>query len=322
MRQNVTGHHMKYYLPLFALWVFSCNPGHQATDKRIEDLTKLATAADSVQDLTAAIDYYSKILAIDPTNLLALNNRGRALVWTGEYDKGLADYDKAIALYPHEGTYYTRAIVYVKLNRFDRAWSDLRKSIQLNPDFGKAYYGVSLLYETKNELDSALLFCDFADTIAYLPEYSHSIRLSIFRKQGDFESALNEVNKVLKADSMNADAYNDRGMIKNKLERYDEALADFDTSIRLNSRMAYAYNNKAFSLLKLNQPDKALLLVNQSLEIDSTNAFAWKNRAEVFIALNSQDKACMDLTQAEKLAEDKELVEEIEALVNSVCKTE
>jgi len=312
---------MKYYTITLFLLCFSCNSNSQTSkSKKIDSLTKLAIVADSLQDLPASIKYYTEILKLDSVNLMALNNRGRALVWLGEIDSGFEDYDKVVKLYPHERSYYTRGMAYLSILSYDKALADLKKSIELNQNYKEPFYGLALIYANQNNLDSALLLCNKADKISYQPDLSHFIRFTIFQKKGDSKAVIAELNECIKIDPANAMHYNNRGLAKNQLKQYKEAIIDFNMAIQLDSKMAFAYNNKAFSLLRLSQLDEALATVNRSLELDSNNPYALRNRGEIFFALSSKDKACDDLIKANDLSTDKDLTQEIRLLINRVCK--
>lgn len=283
-------------------------------------MVNLATAADSFMDLTASIKYYSQILELDSTKLIALNNRGRAYVWLGQLDKGFADFDKAVSLYPHERTYYTRGMANLNINRYDKATPDLMKSLDLNPKFGEAYYGLSLIKANQDSLDLAMQLCDKADKLSYLPYLSRQIHFTIYQKKGDYKAVVKELTEAIKLNPSDPNNYNNRGLARNKLKQYKDAISDFDYAIKLDSKMAFAYNNKAFALLKLKKLDSALEMVNTSLNLNSKNAYALKNRAEIFIVMNSKDKACNDLTEANKMDNDKELTTEIGQLMKKACR--
>jgi len=298
-----------------------CNSNGQTNKtEQIDKLVNLATVTDSLMNLTASVKYYSEILELDSTKLIALDNRGRAYVWLGQLEKGFADFDKAVKLYPHERTFYTRGMAYLNINRYDKATSDLMKSIDLNPKFGESYYGLSLIKANQDSLDLALQLCDKADRLSYLPSLSRQIRFTIYQKKGDFKSVVMELTEAIKLDPTDPTNYNNRGLAKNQLKQFKDAISDFDFAIKLDSKMAFAYNNKAFALFKLKQFDNALKTVNTSLELNDKNAYALKNRAEIFNALNSKAKACNDLTEAIKLSNDKDLTKELKQLTDKICR--
>lgn len=301
--------------------MIGCNVSNQTNKTvRINELVNLATATDSLNDLITSVKYYSEILDLDSTNLIALYNRGTAYVALGQLQKGFADFDKTVRLYPHERTFYGRGMSYLDISRYDKAIPDLMKSIDINPKFSESYYGLSLIRANQDSLDLALFLCDKADKLSYLPVLSRQIRYTIHLKKGDYKSVVSELTEVIKINKADPINYNDRGFAKNQLRQYKEAIGDFDYAIKLDSKMAFAYSNKAFALLKLKQFNNALESVNTSLELNSKNAYALKTRGEIFIALSSKDRACIDLTEAYKLSNDNGLTAEIKQLKDNICK--
>ncbi len=286
--------------------------------KEIEELTKLAVISDSLKDLTQSISYYTQILEIDSTNLLAIINRGRALAFNGQIEEGFADYDRAIRLQPDERNYFVRGMIYVHLKNYDKASDDLQASIHANPKFGEAYWGLSFVKEAANDLDSAIFYCSKAAENNCAVEQALGRRAELYEKKGNFRASVDDWTKVIELDS-SAICYNNRGYSYNMAQQYVEAIKDLDKAIELDSSNAFAYNNKAFATLKTGEVEKALTIVNISLKLNDKNPYAYKTRAEVYSALHQPEKACKDLATAEKLDVDRKLQTDIKALKEKIC---
>jgi tetratricopeptide (TPR) repeat protein len=72
---------------------------------------------------------------LDPTLASYYVNRAYSYLNTGELDKAIADYTKAIELDDtYDLAYYNRGIVYYNTGRADLAVADLSKTIQLSND--------------------------------------------------------------------------------------------------------------------------------------------------------------------------------------------
>ncbi len=312
---------MKLFLSVLTFLFISCNSNSQTKNNdKINELLKLANTADSLMDLKNSIKYYSEILQIDSTKLIALNNRGRALVWNGQLKEGFSDFDKIVKLYPSENAFYRRGMAYLFANQYEKAISDFTQTIALNPKFSEAYYYLSIVKLKQEELDSVLSLCQQADEISYKPELSILIKTLLYKKKKEFNALIDLLDKAIENSPNDPLHYNERGLAKNELKQYKDAIIDFDKALKLNPQMAFAYNNKAFSLFNLKELEKAFKNVNLSLELNNKNSFAFKNRGNMYIAQNEIEKACLDFTNAEKFCIDNDLKIEIEVLTKKYCK--
>jgi hypothetical protein len=65
-----------------------------------------------------AIQWYDKVLNIDPTNISALNNKGVALYNLGHYDEAIQWYDKVLAIDPNDSdAKYNKSIALLSLSK-------------------------------------------------------------------------------------------------------------------------------------------------------------------------------------------------------------
>ena len=162
-------------LTLTCVTVTSCGQTNNKTATKVDrtatldSLIKLATTSDSLHLLKNSVKYYSMVLDIDSLKLVALINRGRALVTLGQTDKGFVDYDKAVKHYPHENTYYARGMAYCIINKYDDAMKDFAQAVLINPKFGQSYYGYSLYFLNSKKFDNASYWCHVADSLSYVP---------------------------------------------------------------------------------------------------------------------------------------------------------
>jgi tetratricopeptide (TPR) repeat protein len=92
-----------------------------------------------------AAEDYSRLIAIDPANAKAWNNRcwDRALL--GRLEQALADCNEALRLAPDDpGSLDSRAFTYLKLGRFEQAIADYDAALARNPREPGSLYGRGL----------------------------------------------------------------------------------------------------------------------------------------------------------------------------------
>lgn len=99
-------------------------------------------------------------------------NRGILLMHSGDYEKSLADLDKAAKMDPDLGNIYiNRGATLIFLDRYDEAIADLSKAIELNTsDLHAAYYNRALAYESKDDLNSA--YFDLKEALKLNPDFT------------------------------------------------------------------------------------------------------------------------------------------------------
>jgi tetratricopeptide (TPR) repeat protein len=85
-------------------------------------------------DYQAAVNWYSKAIAINPNNPVVYNNRGDTYFDLQNYDQAIADHTKAIELdLNYSLAYFHRGIAYNRLQKYDQAIADYTQAIALNP---------------------------------------------------------------------------------------------------------------------------------------------------------------------------------------------
>jgi len=311
---------LRMFYAILLLSIIGCGSIDQSDkEAKIEKLKRLAEKSDSVQDLRGAIDYYSQILRIDSTNILARVNRARALIWVGKTGKGFRELATVIRIAPNKRTYFIRGMAYVKIELYDSAFKDFQRSLDFDSEFGEAYYGLSYLLESQGKYDSALSLCRFAKAYNCPEDMVRSRKYVLFEKMQLHDSLITVLNDLLKSDPENKIWYNNRGLERNKVRLYSEALNDLNKAIDLDSNFAFAYNNRAETFLNLDKPENALNDVNKSLSLNDSNAYAYKNRGEIYIALKQKKNACLDVSHALKLSKDDKLTKEIVELQKHSC---
>jgi tetratricopeptide (TPR) repeat protein len=187
---------MKVLTSILLLFFLGCNSKAQGDKEKIDSLIQLALKADSVDDYKTSILYYNEILSADSLNLLSLNNRGKALIASSKTEEGIADLSKAVKHYPHEETYYSRAVAYMYLNKLDSAKNDLDKATTLNAlsadkqkerkkFMSKLYYAYSNLHFMKGEYLSTLVNCEMGDLFGINPAVSSSLKSELGKILGN-----------------------------------------------------------------------------------------------------------------------------------------
>ena len=269
-------------------------------------------------DFVLAQNIASKILVMEPTNLIALNILGLTKVLQFKYSEAANFFRTVINLTPHDPVpYYNLAKSLQKIEDKDTKLEALKYynlAISLKPDFIDALINKSqLLYETEN-YKSALICCD--QILKF-----HSTSFKVFLNKGlilekmeqhaesleCFDKAINlnpkivvELlefsEKILKINSKFLKPWLNKALIYFKLEKYDESLEFITNAIKINPNSAISWFYQGMILDKMRIYNKSLESYNKSINLDPNFAEAWLNKGSVFeIFKNYQESLnCFD----------------------------
>jgi serine/threonine protein kinase len=121
------------------------------------------------------------------------------------------------------------------------------------------------------------------------------------KEEHDFLGALADYNKGIELDPNNAIAYNNRSLMKLKLNDISGALADVNKAIELDPSLSGAYHNRSVLKRVLNDISGALADVNKAIELDPSLSSAYHNRGGLKGVLNDISGALADVNKAIEL---------------------
>ncbi|MBM3573861.1 MAG: tetratricopeptide repeat protein, partial [Alphaproteobacteria bacterium] len=95
---------------------------------------------------------------------------GNAWRDTGDHDRAIADYIRAIELNPKDALpFYNRGVMRLTKGDFDRAIADLNRAIELNPKYAYAYMARGIAHEDRRGGDLASALTDFRTFVRLSP---------------------------------------------------------------------------------------------------------------------------------------------------------
>ena len=171
------------------------------------------------------LSFWNRIVALDPKNEIAVNERARLKFESiGDLKGAEADYNLALEIRPgNTDALVSRGLVRMGLKNFSGASEDFMEAVELERDKPEIYNGLGLLYQGKGEAVKAL-------------------------KQYDIAIAL-------KTDF--ADAYNNRGLLQKRFGNVSAAIEDFSAAIRYAPHYPEAYVNRGVIRMEQNKPKEA-----------------------------------------------------------------
>ncbi|MFZ4620602.1 MAG: tetratricopeptide repeat protein [Bacteroidota bacterium] len=227
------------YVPLLGLLVVISQLLHQHFIDRFDDVKKTAVLIGMIALSYGAVTWNrvavwkdSETLWTDaiqhyPNFPISYFSRGQHYFMQGRYDKAYADFSKAIDIAPN----YPDALNmrgYLSAVRGDLgiARKDFDKVLAIEPSFALAYYNRGLVSLKENNNDSAIADLSraiFFDKTFVEPYLNRGILLEGKRR---FREAVTDLTVVIQSQPDNIDALIHRGSASLKLRNYDAAMTD------------------------------------------------------------------------------------------------
>lgn len=175
-----------------------------------DNMASLLTLLDKAQkaeqngDYYAAINYYDRILKIDPKNSGTYFLRGIVYLENlNIMDSAISDFTNAIKYNPNESEYYTmRGIARMRIEDSDGAYTDLTKAIEINK---------------QNGTPKALPYC---------------VRGLVNSMKGNEKAAIEDTTQSIKLQPKNPQAFHYRGLSKMSLALKISSIQTMDSSIQ------------------------------------------------------------------------------------------
>ena len=221
-------------------------------------------------------------------------NRGTAWLDKGEYEKAIAEYNRAMQLLdpndPNDAAHIAsvcnmRGKALNHKGENDKAIADYNEALRLYPSDPMTYNGRGIAWSDKNEYEKAL--ADYSDALRLL-DSKDSARIAtvycnrgvVWEKTGEYDKAITDYNQALrllnpKDTNKTSIVYYNRGYIWDQKGEYDKAIADYNQALAINPKFPHAYNNRGRIWRKKGEYGKAIADHNQCLAVDPKHATAY-----------------------------------------------
>jgi len=249
----------------------------------MRDLFRKGIDSYNQKNYAEAITRFSTLITMDPNRIEAYHNRGASYLKTGDYKNALADYDRALALLEkREGAVQ---------GSFSPS-SQEAQSERAGLLFGR---GIVLVQSGKPEAAVA----DFTKALAagYDPATIYANLGNARFKMKEFNNALIEYGKAIKADSTRADFYYQRGLVLEEVNTLN-ASKDFSKAISLDHRYPQALAARGRANLKLGKQADAIRDYTQAIGYEPGNCEYLAGRGAAFFQAGDYDRAINDYSDA------------------------
>ncbi|KAK3595954.1 hypothetical protein CHS0354_032468 [Potamilus streckersoni] len=215
-----------------------------------------------------ALQHYEEACRLDPTNMTFLNNKAAVYFEQEEYDKCIAECERAIELGREHRADFTNIA---------KAFARIGKAYMKKDDDDNAlrYLNKSLSEHRTPEISKLVLEIDKKikerDRLQYInPEIAleEKNKGNEYFQKGNYPDALKHYTEAIKRNPDDAKVYSNRAACYTKLMEFNLALKDTEDCIRLDPTFVKGYLRKGAALIAMKEPSKAAQAYQKALEID------------------------------------------------------
>ncbi|HEY9786997.1 MAG TPA: hypothetical protein V6D17_16515 [Candidatus Obscuribacterales bacterium] len=213
------------------------------------------------------VDRCGLAIRANPHDAEAYCMQGWAKSHLPQYQHGLDDLNKALQLRPaYTRAHKYRALEYIHLGQFEKSLADLDAAIRLQPRSDPELY--------------------------YLRAWVHSNYLR------DYKGALDDLNTVIHVNPKDADAYDERGWLYQKMVEPQKEIADYNTALSLSPDDGYIYIDRAHAYGRLKQYQKAKEDIDKAARLIPNEPSIFINLAWLRDLTGDRQQAVSDMRQA------------------------
>jgi tetratricopeptide (TPR) repeat protein len=263
------------------------------------------------RDYKCQLDSREKALKAEPKNPESWYNIALVYLRSGNAAVAVQTFDMYLAIpgvkpdLQADG-YNNRGMAYKQLKRYDLAYADYTKAIELNPK-------CAVCLTNRGNVDSDLkrpgdAIADYNRAIAADPKYAlaYANRGHLFASQDKNDDALKDLAIAINLDRANPEPYYTRAMVYRAKRNFAAAIPDLNDYIdRMAGNdqfLADAYLNRAIAYAMTNKPDQAEKDVSRAIELAPDYVDAYKTRAVIYRDAKKMAEAEADEKKAAELS--------------------
>jgi tetratricopeptide (TPR) repeat protein len=239
--------------------------------------------------------HWNKFIAIMPAvailGLLGFLTSRQTEIWKDSVTLWTRALDHA----PSVTAYVNRGLAFIERREFARAVEDLDRALQIDPRDVYALCTRSDARLRQGDVRGALTDAEEAVKIdpGHAPAY---FRRALARP--DPRDALSDLTEAVRLDPGQYVYFNQRGLIRGRMEDWNGAIADYTEALRLFPMLMEAYSNRALARHQKGDFDGAIADYTEALRLEPRLTGIYFNRAEARRAKGDIGGAIADYSEA------------------------
>ncbi|MEB8342615.1 tetratricopeptide repeat protein [Streptomyces endophyticus] len=240
-----------------------------------------------------------------PTRGLVQMLKGRELRWAGEYEKAVAEYDRAIELDAELArAYYGRGYTRLFQGREREALADLDRALEHDPDDGDTFIRRAEAHWFLDETPEALEEIERALHVAPSDLEALALKGVLLYELGRHEEALDALGRSGAGDGDRAHAVKNQAQVHRQLGGDTDTWSDRDERVNLAPNTVLLARGRAFRMRRDGRCQEAVIECDRTLRLGGPSPHAYWNRGAAQRDLGRPDEAERDFTRALELQPD------------------
>ena len=257
------------------------NAAIEASPNNVDAYVNLGALAAVENKPDEAISYYEKALAISATDSGALNGLITIYAQRKELPKAHARIDQSLSSYPNSAVlHYHKATIYGYEANAQGAESELRKTIELDPNYLAAYSALGALFINTKQEERAI--AEYKKIIEIRPDNAVAYTMvgMIYDGRKDYDSAINFYRQALEKDPNAAIAANnlawlyaahDKGNLDEAVRLAQGVVQKNTTIAGFTDTLGWVYYKKGLTAVAIEQLQKAVALDDVAAKNNNAN---------------------------------------------------
>jgi len=216
-----------------------------------------------------------KVQRIQPLNFNALQILGAIALKRHNYRQAIKFLTAAYDIHPDiPGLNVNLGVAYKHNHQFQQAKVCFERAIDLDKNFGQAYYYLAIMQVDENDLLAG--YALLRESERCQPEHAHTLELlaRILHQLGRFDEAVNYYLRVMQSGVRSAELYFALGLAHQSNKAYQDAVNAYTTAIELSPERIDVQAKLADVLESINRVDEARVHAEAILAIEPTQPIA------------------------------------------------
>jgi tetratricopeptide (TPR) repeat protein len=246
-----------------------------------------------------ALAEFNRALKLDSNYVEALVGRGRVYHLMDEDEKALTDLNRAIVLDSNDvSALINRGWVYHGQHKYEKAFADFDRALELDASDVDALHGRGLIHGHRRRYADAL--ADLNRALKLDPDHvgARLARGRLYYLTREDGKALTDLNRALRVDSDEVGALINRGWVYYRQQNYENAFADFDRAHELDANNFNALYGRGLVHRAAKRYAEALADLNRALKLNPDHVRALVARGRLNYLTREDGEALTDLNRA------------------------